>query len=77
MSDELSDDKLYVRREQPKGILRWEIDVPAEASGETARIVEYGYTIEYDRSFRLTTLDGDNTRQQREFEEQQRGRLKL
>lgn len=77
MSDKLSEDKLYVRMEKPKGILRWEIDVPAGASGEDARIVEYGYTVEYDRSFRLTTLGDDNVRQQQEFEELQRGRLKL
>ena len=77
MSDELSDDKLYVRVEKPKGILRWEIDVPAQASGENARMVEYGYTVEYDRSFNLTTLNGDDVQKQQEFEELQRGRLKL
>ncbi len=78
MSDKLSDDKLYLRRERPKGILRWEIEVPANASGETARIVDYGYTVEFDRSFNITTLDeGDDPRQQREFEELQKLRLKF
>lgn len=78
MSDKLSEDKLYLRRERPKGILRWEIEVPANASGETARIVDYGYTVEFDRSFNITTLDeGDDPRQQREFEELQKLRLKF
>ena len=77
MSEDLSDDKLYARIEKPKGILRWEVEVPAGASGEDAHMVEYGYTVEYDRSFDLTTLAGDDGRQQKEFEELQRGRGKL
>ncbi|MBM4040363.1 MAG: mucoidy inhibitor MuiA family protein, partial [Planctomycetes bacterium] len=41
-TEKLSDDKLYLRLEQPKGILRWDIAVPAKASGEKARLLEYG-----------------------------------
>ena len=50
-STELSDDKIYRRLEQPKGILRWEIEVPALVSGEDAFVVSYDYTVEHDRNY--------------------------
>jgi len=63
MKDPLSTDPLYVRTERPKNILRWDIDVPAGATGEKARLVEYGFTIEFDRNLTLglpeTTASGD------------------
>jgi len=62
-------------RVSPDGRSTGRAEIPA--GGETARIVEYGYTVEYDRSFDLTTLGGDDAQQQKEFEELQRGRLKL
>ena len=35
-SDPISTDKLYQREERPMGILRWEIEAPAQAAGENA-----------------------------------------
>lgn len=46
----LSTDALYVRTEKPKNILRWDLSVPAGATAEKARLLEYGFTIEFDRN---------------------------
>lgn len=76
LKDTLSDDKLYQRVERPKGILRWEIEVPASATGEAARLIEYSYTAEFDRQFQLAAATADVPEQQREFEQLQRARNK-
>jgi hypothetical protein len=75
MTDPIDDDVLYQRRERPKGILRWEITVPAGAIREKARTVEYSFSVEFDRSFQLTTPGGTEMQQQREFEELQLMRI--
>jgi hypothetical protein len=74
-SDPISDDKLYLRDERPTGILRWDIDVPATASGETSRLVEYQYTMEYDRQYVVSLPESKQTLQE-EFERLQRERQK-
>lgn len=74
LEDPLDEDPLYQRRERPKGILRWQIEVPAKAVREKARIIEYGFTVEYDRNFQLATVGGGN-QLQREFEQLQRSRI--
>jgi len=75
-ADKLSDDKLYVRLEQPKGILRWDITVPAKASGEKARLLEYGYKIELDRNLTFTApADAAMPAAQQEFEEMHKARM--
>jgi uncharacterized protein (TIGR02231 family) len=75
MADKLSDDKLYLRLEQPKGILRWDITVPAKASGEKARLVEYGYKVELARTLTFTTpADAAMPAAQQEFEEMEKAR---
>lgn len=53
LKEKLSDDPVYLRLERPKGILRWDIEVPAGASGEKPRIVDYGYRVEFDRKLSL------------------------
>lgn len=58
MSDELSDEARYLETERPKGILRWDIEVPARASGADARKVEYAYRMEFDRRLNVTTPVG-------------------
>jgi uncharacterized protein (TIGR02231 family) len=55
MSDKLSDDSLYERLERPRNILRWDLQVAADASGEDARLVEYAYQLEFDRNLALRT----------------------
>jgi len=74
-SDPISQDKLYQRQERPMGILRWDIDVPAGAAGEDARLVEYQYTVEYDRQY-VVTLPTSKQTLEEEFLRLQRGRQK-
>jgi len=74
MSDPLSEDKLYLRRERPMGLLRWEVDIPANAAGENARLIEYQYAVEYDRKFQVTLPSGKQL--QEDFERLQRSRQK-
>lgn len=44
-SEPLSKDAEYIRRQRPRGILRWEATVPAKAAAGTPKIVEYSYTL--------------------------------
>ena len=54
LSDELSDDPLYLRTDRPNEILRWEISVPARSAGSKARTVEYDFKLEFDRNKQVT-----------------------
>jgi hypothetical protein len=74
-SDPISTDKLYQREERPMGILRWDIEVPAKAAGEDARLIKYQYVVEYDRQF-VVSLPTSKQTLQEEFERLQRGRQK-
>jgi len=47
MKDALSTDRVYLRDHRPRGILRWEITVPARAAGATARDVTYTFEMKY------------------------------
>jgi len=77
MTDKLSDDPLYERLEKPKGILRWDLEVAADASGEDARLVEYEYQLEYDRNLMLRTPGAEaNPAMQQEFEQLRNQMLK-
>ena len=49
----LSTDKVYLRTERPKGLLRWEIAVDGAATADKARIVEYGFAIDFDRNLAI------------------------
>jgi uncharacterized protein (TIGR02231 family) len=71
LKDPLDADPLYLRRERPKGILRWEIPVPAGAVREKARVIEYGFSVEFDRNFQLGTLEGGK-QQQSEFQQMEK-----
>jgi len=55
MSDKLSDDALYLERERPRDILRWDVEVPARAAGPNARKVTYQYSLEFDRKLAVVT----------------------
>ena len=71
----VSDDKLYQRDERPLGLLRWDVEVPADAAGEDARLIVYTYSVEYDRQFVVSSSASKQT-QQEEFERLQRERQK-
>ncbi len=51
----LSDDALYLRMERPTGILRWDIEVPADQHGSDAFDVPYDFSLEFDRN-RVPTM---------------------
>ncbi len=46
---DLSDDGHYVRHQRPKGILRWDVEVPGRAAGLDEFAVEYTLRVEHDR----------------------------
>ena len=73
MKDALSEDAIYLRRQRLKGILRWEVEVPGGAARETARILEYRFSVEFDHNFQLSTLGGQQARS--EFEQLDRVRV--
>jgi len=52
----ISIDGLYARLQKPRGILRWDLEVPAERFGEKAFDVEYSYSTEFDRNQMLTAI---------------------
>jgi len=54
LKDPLSQDPLYLRTERPKNILRWDLEVSGGASGEKARVVEYEFTLEFDRNLTIS-----------------------
>lgn len=56
--DPLDTDPVYLQRERTKGLLRWLITVPSAAVREKARVLEYSYSVEFDRSFQLGTWAG-------------------
>lgn len=70
----LSDDAVYLRTRRPDGILRWDLTIAPNTSGETARVVNYDYTIEFDRNFTLTAQDEQVQREL--FERQERDRFR-
>jgi uncharacterized protein (TIGR02231 family) len=74
--DAISQDKVYQRRERPKGILRWDIEVPAKATADNAKMVEYTVRMEFDRNMQLTMAAAEAQQQMQEFEKLQRDRLK-
>jgi uncharacterized protein (TIGR02231 family) len=51
----LSTDPLYLSDERPFGILRWDIEVPGNASSERALVVPYSFTVEFDRTRTIGT----------------------
>lgn len=71
----LSTDPVYVRSERSKGILRWDVDVPAGATGEKAFEILYNFKLDYDRNYALTTIADQPTLLQ-EFEQLERIRMK-
>ncbi|NLH15837.1 MAG: DUF4139 domain-containing protein, partial [Phycisphaerae bacterium] len=53
MSHELSKDAEYTRTVQKKGILRWDLTLPANTTGEKATVVTYGFTMKYDKNMHI------------------------
>jgi len=56
MTQELSKDPTYVQQQRKKGILRWDIEVPAQATGPKAMTLDFQYKVEYDRQMSIAGL---------------------
>ena len=56
LSDPLSTDAEYVRDQQPKGVLRWDIEVPANAVGEKARTLSWSLDVRWPEDMTVTGL---------------------
>lgn len=52
-SENLSSDETYLRTDRRKGILRWDVDVPARAVGSDVSAVEYTFSVEHDRQMQI------------------------
>lgn len=71
----LSEDKVYLREERPKGLLRWDTEVPARSVGEDIHEISYNFSMEFDRKYQVAVA-GDRQQQQQEFEQMQQERIK-
>ncbi|MCL4193579.1 MAG: hypothetical protein KJZ87_17715, partial [Thermoguttaceae bacterium] len=70
LADPLDTDPVYLSRQRPKGILRWAISVPGGAVRDKARRLEYGFTIEFERTSQLGSLESGQ--QQAEYDQLER-----
>jgi uncharacterized protein (TIGR02231 family) len=53
-SDEkVSDDEAYQMNERQDGILRWDVEVPAQAVGPQRKVLKYTMQIEYDKQLSI------------------------
>ncbi len=67
MSQPLSTDADYVRYEKSKGILRWDLKIPA-GSAEKSTSLRYTYSLEFDKSLTLRDISQEQkSRAQKEF----------
>lgn len=69
----LSTDALYERIAKQRGILRWDLTVPADSNGSKALDVEYTYGLEFDRNRTLSTEEMEQQAQVDYFYQQQSG----
>ncbi|MCL2700822.1 MAG: mucoidy inhibitor MuiA family protein [Phycisphaerae bacterium] len=53
-SVEISKDATYLATLRKNGILRWDVEVPAKASGDKAATINYDFKLEFDRNTHLT-----------------------
>ena len=49
MTQKISEDPMYEKNEHKKGILRWDVSVPAQSIGAKAYALQYQFTMEYDK----------------------------
>ncbi|NUQ00304.1 MAG: DUF4139 domain-containing protein, partial [Armatimonadetes bacterium] len=55
----LSEDPLYQEIERPRGLLRWDIEVPAGASGAQAKSFAYTFQLEFDKNYDIGALPAE------------------
>lgn len=52
----LSEDPLYTSQQKPRGLLRWDLEVPANANGAKAYSFTYQFTMEFDKNYSIGDL---------------------
>src|SRR5262249_40119463 len=52
-SPELSKDPLYLREERTPNLLRWDLDLDPDMSGEKALMVQYEFKLELDKNMTI------------------------
>ncbi len=52
---QLSKDNEYLRTARKKGILRWDLNLPPNTLDESATVVNYSFTMEYDKNMQIQT----------------------
>jgi hypothetical protein len=62
-ADSLSEDREYRDFQYPRGILRWDLELPPETSGSKGTTFEYSYDVRFDSDMRIST-EGEKIRQQ-------------
>ena len=55
-SPELSNNKLYLRDERPKNLLRWDVKLLPDQNGDKALTIDYVYKIEFDRNVTISAF---------------------
>jgi hypothetical protein len=56
-SDEkVSEDEAYQMKDRKDGILRWDVEVPAEAVGPKAKVLKYTMQLEYDKQLSIVGI---------------------
>lgn len=73
----LSEDKTYLESERPRGILRWDSNIPANVSGEKSKLIEYEYKLEFDKNLFISQPSQPAKKEQmkNEFMEIQKNRF--
>ncbi len=66
MTDKLSSDAVYLRDLKPRGILRWDIQIDASASGEKARDVQYQFEMKFAKDKHIGNFAGSMKEKMRE-----------
>lgn len=56
----LSTDKEYVRTSKKKGMLRWDLTLKPQTSGEKTTVIEYGFTMKYDNDMQVRPVRNAN-----------------
>jgi len=62
-ADSLSKDGEYRDFQYPRGILRWDLELPPATSGSKATTFEYSYDVRFDSDMRIST-EGEKIRRQ-------------
>jgi len=73
---ELSTNAAYLADDHPRGLLRWDVTVPAQATGVNAVKLSYTFTLEYDKSYVFTDLPAELIQLMREEYQATRERRK-